>query len=282
MLLCFVVSTRGLMKDRLDQLLASLSAQTDRRFVVGVCDQGRDGSVTELAGRWSGTVRLYVCRSRPGLSAGRNAVLNHAPGDITHFAFPNDTTVLPANFVESVARHCGDEDVLEVSYLEEGRARYRLREGVEPLTRSNVWDVLEPAMILKRQVIEDADGFDEEIGTGASTPWQSGEGTDLLLRVLDRRPLQVRWLPQVTVIGVYQAHGLTENEARRKLRAYGRGFGYVAARHALPWHFHVVHLAAPLVKSVLRPRRAGFAAAMASSIGRAEGAVAGVRARRRE
>ena len=112
-------------------------------------------------------------------------------------------------------------------------------------------------MILKRQVIEDAHGFDEEIGTGARTPWQSGEGTDLLLRVLDRRPLLVRWLPQVTVTGVRQAHGLTESEARRKLRAYGRGFGYVAARHALPWRFHLVHLAALSVKSVLRPRREG-------------------------
>ena len=58
------------MNDRLDQLVASLSAQTDRRFVVGVCDQSDEGSVTELARRWSGTVRLYVCRSRPGSPPG--------------------------------------------------------------------------------------------------------------------------------------------------------------------------------------------------------------------
>ena len=123
MLLCFVVSSRGLTNDRLDQLVASLSAQTSRRFVVGVCDQSREGSVTEeLARRWSGTLRLYVCRSGPGLSAGRNAVVARAPSDVTHFAFPNDTTVLPADFVENIERHRRDEDVLEVSYLEAGRA----------------------------------------------------------------------------------------------------------------------------------------------------------------
>ena len=47
-------------------------------------------------------------------------MVDRAPGDVTHFAFPNDTTVLPADFVESIARHRGEEDVLEVSYLEAG------------------------------------------------------------------------------------------------------------------------------------------------------------------
>jgi hypothetical protein len=280
MLLCFVVSSRGRMNDRLEQLLASLAAQTDARFTVGVCDQSEDGSVGELARRWASRLSLFVCGSEAGLSAGRNAVVQRASEEVTHFAFPNDTTRFPADFVATIAGHSAIEDVIEVSYLEPGGPRYRLREGAEPLTRSNVWDLLEPAMILQRQVIADAGGFDEKLGSGAATPWQSGEGTDLLLRVLERRPLRVRWLPQVSVFGVRQSHALTPAEARRKLRAYGRGFGYVAAKHTLPWWFHLVHLVAPLVKSLLPPQPAGIADAMASTVGRAEGAVAGIRAAR--
>ena len=101
-------------------------------------------------------------------------------------------------------------------------------------------------LLIRRSVFEELGGFDPDLGTGAPTPWQAGEATDLLLRLVERRPelaTAFDWLPPgVSVGGISDASGLSSQERRRKLRAYGRGLGRVVVRHRYPLWWRLAFL----------------------------------------
>jgi hypothetical protein len=270
--LCVAVSTVGRRLDRFEQLLRSLAEQDDPDFVTGICDQSGDSRVPDLVRAYSDRLRTFSTTSAAGLSAGRNSVWRAAPPSVTHIAFPNDTTVLPRRYVSAIKALGAQADVVTCAYLQDGRPRYELPHGASDLDRFTVWKVLEPATTVATAVLADAGGFDERLGTGSRSRFQSGEGTDLLLRVMAARPVRVRWAPEVELDGVPEAFGLAPAAVRSKARSYGRGYGFVLARHRYPMRFTLPHLVGPLVKSVASGgRRIGLGTALASSVGRIEG-----------
>lgn len=68
---------------------------------------------------------------------------------------------------------------------------------------------MEMGLVMRRNVFTRLGGFTESIGMGASTPWQSGEATDLLLRLIQaRESASFVWLPSdVAIGGVSDPHG---------------------------------------------------------------------------
>lgn len=269
MRLCVVISSIG-KSARLNVLLDSLAGQQDKNFVVGICDQSADGSVTETARRFKDVLQIFVVQSPRGLSKGRNAVVRSAPSDVTHFMFPNDTSVLPAATVADLRRLHTSVDILAMRYMDSGHARYEFAPGAIPISRSNVWQIIEPAMLLSSKAFNLAGGFDEELGTGCGTPWQSGEGTDLLLKIRDLN-LEVVWDPSIQVLGVAENHGLTPDEYRKKLRSYGRGYGYLYAKWSYPLRAKLRICVSPWFKALPPDRSIALGDAAAMCLGRVEG-----------
>jgi hypothetical protein len=270
--LCVAVSTIGRRLERFERLLTALATQSDSDFCVGVCDQSTGPAVQELLDHFDASLRLFRTRSAPGLSAGRNSVVAASPVGTTHVAFPNDTTLPPTDFVERIRASASGYDVIVTDYVHDEGSRYRLPTAGEFLTSATVWKVLEPAMVLSRDLWASARGFDEQLGTGSRSRWQSGEGTDLLLRAMKRRPVRVRWMPEIRLDGVPEAFGLSRSQAAAKARGYARGYGFVVARHRYPASFAVPHLLAPAVKAAVHPARwRDLPEAVGVSIARVEG-----------
>jgi hypothetical protein len=273
MQLCVVISSLG-RTERLGDLLESLCAQTESNFEVCVCDQSPDGSVRKVLGDYSERLNFLVTSSARGLSRGRNAGIGLASEVSTHFVFPNDTTLLPANFVEDLYRNHSGIDVLAVSYMEEGVPRNSFLKSTDSLDCESVWLISEAAMVVSKRAVEWAGGFDEDLGTGASTPWQSGEGTDLLLKLRDKSPV-VHWDPSLHVMGVSQDYALSAAERRTKLRSYGRGYGYVLSRWRYSWRRRLMALAGPFIKPLTTGKWMDFCDSVYSCIGRVEGVLGG-------
>jgi hypothetical protein len=267
--LCIVISSIG-RSDRLRGLLESLEKQNDKAFIVGICDQSLDGSVTQIAKDFRDKLDIFVTSSPRGLSLGRNSILRGAPTTVTHFMFPNDTSRLPdTTILELKLRHL-DADVVAMSYMNGGTERYRFAASDAALDPTNVWKILEPAMVLSRTALELAGGFDESLGTGSSTPWQSGEGTDLLLKLIGHG-LIVNWDPDLRILGVSENHGLTRMEYLAKLRAYGRGFGRVHGKWSYPLHRKLRICVVPWMKIFVPGSGLGILEAASISMGRVEG-----------
>lgn len=275
MRLCVVISSIG-RTDRLDSLLESLAEQTDKSFVVGVCDQSEDRRVAQVADKYRTRLNIFTTTSGRGLSRGRNAVVGAAGHDVTHLIFPNDTSSFAPTLIADLRRAHANADVIALSYVHDDRARYEFKAGTYPLTALNVWRIIEPAMVLSRRAYDLAGGFDNSLGTGSGTPWQSGEGTDLLLKLLGE-PLDVVWDPSICVSGVSQNFGLTTSERRAKLRVYGRGYGFLLAKWRYPIWRCALALFGPLVAGIKSLSISVVFDALPSMVGRAEGLCDGVK-----
>lgn len=234
-----MVSTLG-RAEPLERLLRSLSAQVhpDDRVVLVAQDHVRE--VERLAAHFRGDAfAIDVTTSPRGASRGRNAGVDALPPGERLLHFPNDTTWFPDGALELIRAEAHSIEAGALTVVDEHGPKFTLPAAGTPLDRWNVWSVIEMGLLMRRSVFEELGGFDPDLGTGAPTPWQAGEATDLLLRLIERRPELARafdWLPaDVTVGGIADARGLSASERRRKLRAYGRGLGRLVMRHPYPW-----------------------------------------------
>jgi len=263
------ISTLG-KSPRFEYLLNSLNLQTDKNFTVGFCDQSDTGDLGEYLNKRELSFSFYVCKTgKKGLSRGRNEIIRAAPPGSTHFVFPNDTSTFNKDFVSEVRRQAENTQLTVLSYLENGYPRYRFPKGIGELNRDNVWLVLEGAVVLSRDILEASKGFDELLGAGSEGPFQSGEGTDLLLRVM---PLitKIRWAPDIQINGVSQNFNLRRRDQRLKAFHYGMGYGHLLNKHGYSRTKKLKSLLGPIFRSffALNNSRKPFLEAIYSSAGR--------------
>jgi GT2 family glycosyltransferase len=224
----------------LRRLFDSLRAQTYKNFHVIIVDQSPDDRVKRVidsAGKGLDIQHLY---SERGLSRARNVGLQAANGNI--IAFPDDDCWYPPDLLERVlqvlAAHpnvagvtgkCVNEDGIEIG-------RFRRRGGY--LNRFSVWTgAISVSIFLRKDATESVGGFDENLGVGAPGPYQSGEETDYLLRMLEKG-FRVLYRPDIVV---YHSHGQWWQKSPGLLRGYGAGMGRVLRKHHYP-HWFALYL----------------------------------------
>lgn len=174
---------------QLERFLDSLVAQSYTNLELIVVDQNPDNRLAPFLGNHRARVPLAHVRSTLGLSRARNCGLRHITGDIV--VFPDDDCWYPEGLLASVAglleRNARWDGVTVTPLDENGRLLPRRWNRVlSPITRENVWESgTSWTIFLRRRVVEATGQFDESLGVGAPTPWQSGEETDYLIRTLD-------------------------------------------------------------------------------------------------
>lgn len=73
-------------------------------------------------------------------------------------------------------------------------------------------------------------GFDESISTGSPSPWQAGEGTELLMWAMSAGKKVVA-APDVLVEGQGECRTLDSKQLKVKRQSYARGTGHVLRLH---------------------------------------------------
>ena len=174
-----------------------------------------------------------VNEARPGLSAARNAGLEHATGRILAFT-DDDCELNPDYFVQLLEQFRDDEGpVVRGGRVELGDPRdlpitIKLSDAVEEFSAD-----LMPGgfihgcnMAASRTVFDRVGRFDERLGAG--TRFFSGEDTDLLLRARTAG-IPVIYVPDMTVRHFHgrRAHG----ELAKLTRQYEFGNGALLAKH---------------------------------------------------
>lgn len=218
---------------------------------------------------------VVVIPSSGGASAGRNDAARVLPPGARVLTFPNDDSSYDPEALGRVAdRMSGSRPPAAVAgvLLDPDGPRFRLPPAGTPLDRRSVWCAIEPAVFIARDVFEAGGGFDTSLGTGAGTPWGSGEGTDLLLRLLALGATVVSD-PDVVVHGPGERRELGPEELQLKHRAYARGTGFVYRRHGYPASARFRILVGPWVKALQHAPSPVLSLHLASArfLGRVEG-----------
>ena len=227
-----VVATLGRVAE-LYKLFDSLVDQDRADFEVILVDQNSDKRLEPLSkGNWPFQVHWIHSPSIRGLSRARNIGWKVARGEL--IIFPDDDCWYPPRLLSRGEQLVSGwrADVLTGRAADEAGNDINGRYAQVPhrISRSNVWvSGIEWMMLFRKTALLAVGGFNEDIGVGASTPWQACEGQDILLRVLDKG-LTCCFDP--SFFGHHSEFDEIPPEVMQaKGRAYGRGLGYVLRLH---------------------------------------------------
>jgi glycosyltransferase involved in cell wall biosynthesis len=214
------------------RFLESLRKQGDASFELIVVDQNPDDRLVGPVQRYETRFPIRHIRTSPGLSSARNVGIRAARGHV--IAFPDDDCWYAPNHLERVKNLLlgSGKDGLTCRCTDE---QGNLAAGGEDrqaggLTKWNVWNRgVSATLFLKRHVVSRVGYFDEDLGLGARSGFQSGEETDYLLRSIEGG-MNLRYEPSLSVY-----HPLPppskQTGAVRKSWQYGLGMGRVLAKH---------------------------------------------------
>lgn len=276
--LSLVVASLG-RTDQVARLLHSLAAQTFCDFDVTVVDQNDDERLARLlAGDWPFAVRRLHTPGERGASRARNRGWRETRGSVV--LFPDDDCWYSPGFLDDALTRMErlNCDALSGRAADEtGRTiNGRFEPIAQAIDRSNVWTTgIEWMVFYRRTVLEAVNGFDEDVGIGASTPWQSCEHQDILLRA-GAAGFCCWYDPDVT--GHHEEIVTDRPDARmlRKARGYARGMGFVLRAHDYPVHTRAWWIARPIAAGLLavaRGRKHVLRYQREAALGRLEGAL---------
>ena len=232
-LISMVASTLG--RDvEMRLLLDTLSAQEDDRFELIVVDQNADDRLVPILSEYRGRFPIqHIKSAEKGLDRGRNLGARHATGE--WLLFPDDDSWYPADFLKTLRRLIATEpaDIYSGRSLNKDGKEIMvsfLPEDAE-ISRANIWHVLiEWVIVFRAETYRRAGGFDEDLGAGSGTPWNSGEGQDLVLRCLSQG---AKGLFRRALYGFHPEEQPNANPDAHiaKMHGYSRGKGFVMRRH---------------------------------------------------
>lgn len=269
-----IVATIG-RTEALDHLLSSIASQSFQGIEVIIVDQNPDDRIKAVIEKWQPCLCCIHARSPRGLSIARNAGIQLASGTI--LGFPDDDCWYPPSLLFQVSswfdQHPDHGFLCGSAQDERGRqVASRWPRCSVAVNRASVLRACASAsFFIRKAALDGVGGFDERLGLGAATPFQSGEDSDLALRCLARG--RKGWFEKQ--LHVYHPHkGASAGSSAARAFAYGMGFGCLLRMHGYSPHTLLYHVLRPLggmVKCVLlvQPARAQFY--WGSALGRMRG-----------
>ena len=214
----------------LERLFTSLERQSYKNFEVLMVDQNADDRVLPVTRRHEG-LQVRHLRSGKGLSRARNMALPSVQGDIV--AFPDDDCWYPDDLLAKVAAWFDSHP--EFSALlttlrdaDDQTVGPRWPASPRPCTKGDIFKyAISPNGFMRREAVEAIGFFNEKLGIGAATPYQSGEDFDYFLRPL-ALGMTVYYEPSLTV-----HHPSFHSPSRlvEKSYSYSLGGAYVMRVH---------------------------------------------------
>jgi len=228
-----IVTTLGRTTE-LGRLLDSLDRQTYNQFETIIVDQNPDDRLVSVIARHPNLTIRHI-RSARGAAHGRNCGLKLAVGEI--IAVPDDDCWYPEDLLDAVrtwfAEHREFDGLFTSIRDEDGLLQKQRRRGTVrcECDRNTVWHYgIEFNAFFRKSTTDSVGEYDERLGPGAATGFQSGEGGDYFLRVLDQG-YRIFFEPSFSVY-----HAFMREPARelRQAYPYALGTGFVLRKHRYP------------------------------------------------
>lgn len=244
-----IMSTLGRF-DEVLQFIGALGQSEHDDFELVIVDQNTDGRLRKACAALDTGFPLHYVDSphARGISRGRNLGIAKASGAI--LCFPDDDCVYPPGLIGQVLQSFGQtgaDIVCGRAAAPDGRSiNGRFEKTAQAVGLHNVFTTqIEWVVFFRREVFGKLiDGFDEGIGVGADTPWQSCEGPDITIRAI-QAGLRVHYDPALFAHHPELDTRNPDAAMRAKGRRYARGMGHVIRKHAFGPMFLANYLVRP-------------------------------------
>lgn len=227
-------------KEPLVRLLDSLTIQNYPYVTVLLGDQNPRSYLKDIIEQYTAKLDINYHPIQPqSLSSARNMLLPYIKGDI--FALTDDDCLYLPDTLEKVAHIFHKHKAVSALI---GRPSYTTTSHY--FKHENRYTVFKQApswlLFFRMEVARAVGAFDTNLGIGASSPFQSGEETDYLLRALNigfqiyRSSDVAVWHPKLE----------EENADLDKARGYAFGRMELLRKHAFPLWFKIINVLMPL------------------------------------
>lgn len=240
-------------KDKLLRMLHSLEQQDPRAFELILVDQNAPGFLDAELAPFRSRFAITHLHTAKGLSLGRNAGLQRARAELV--AFPDDDCWYRPGTVQQVI---GLFDAQAGLDFISGRTRdannsTSLSPTLDSAVRIGRDNYLlcgnSNTIFARTAAVRRLGGFDERLGVGAATPFQSGEESDLLLLAMAAQ-MQLGYFPALTVhhdqVDRSNADAWVDRAAK-----YGAGYGAILRKHDFGVGYLCLRVLRSLVRSLL-------------------------------
>lgn len=235
-----------------ERLLDSLARQTTINFRLVAGLQRPDAAMLALV---KGAAAKFPVRIVPlpecGLSAARNRLLPAVAGQVV--ALTDDDCSYPPRTMAALETFFAAHPASDACVGTPCPADAQAPTGpatVRPVTRFGILRQA-PSWLLffRTEAMRRVGVFDERLGIGAPSPWQSGEETDYALRLLAQGGRILR----TGSVGV--AHPPPDFACANRAKWYGYGMGrmQLLRKHHFPLWFRALTIAFPLVRMCGEP-----------------------------
>jgi glycosyltransferase involved in cell wall biosynthesis len=249
-LFSLIVCTRGRTEELNRLLLSVINQSGDIRYEIIVVDQNTDGRLDPIIAAYRDRASIEHIHSSTGLSRGRNFGLRYVRGSVV--AFPDDDCVYPENLLNDVNARLASlptaDGVSVMSKDFKGKAsgpRWSPKEGW--ITKNNVFrQAISYGLFFRAGLVRQVGVFDESLGIGSESSWQSGEETDYVLRAL-AQGLRIFYIPSLFCL---HAGGNRDESDFRKQVNYAAGGGRLVRLHSFSWVFRARFFAAPFLRAM--------------------------------
>jgi glycosyltransferase involved in cell wall biosynthesis len=231
--------------DELERFMLHLNQQICRDFELIVVDQNHDDRVALILTPYFELFPiLHIKSNELGASKARNLGVKYVSGEI--IGFPDDdcwyAPDLLIKVIELFSIYPEWDGLTGRAIGIEGKTvglHFDHRAGI--VARYNAWRrVTTFTMFLRSNRIKGFEGFDEQLGVGAASPWGAGEDTDYLIRLVDGG-CRVYYDPGLNVYHPDPLQYQPEKLLRRGY-SYGCGMGKVLRKNQYPLWFFLYYL----------------------------------------
>jgi glycosyltransferase involved in cell wall biosynthesis len=230
----------------LERLFESLEKQTLRDFEVVLVDQNTDDRLLSIVEDYSRHFFIKHLRLQTkGAARARNSGISQTQGEV--LLWPDDDCWYPSTVLQDIDRflltHSDAAGIIGILVDENGNPFNRWKPAkVTPATLMDTFiHAREPAIILRKEIVLKAGGFDDSIGTGAETPWGAGESTDLCIRVM-KAGGNLMIAPSIWIFHPNQKFHPNDLSQRQKAYIYARGMGGILKKNQLSTFFVINYL----------------------------------------
>lgn len=248
-----IMATKGRVEE-ISRFVEALDDFACRRAELIIVDQNEDDRLVEVIAEAKRKLIVQHVRSQPGLSHARNVGVRQAAGHIV--AFPDDDCWYPANLLQQVELLFNQHQdwpgvtLRLVGPPGEVNRHTRFNKTAGPVTLAKAWvRSCSATMFLRRDDFLLAGGFDESLGLGAPTDWQSAEDIELAVRFARQgNPLWYR-------PGLVVHHPVMDDQPwplmADRAEKYGKAIGRVWKIHDFPRLLVNYYLARPLIGAAI-------------------------------
>lgn len=215
-------------KIEVEKMLISLKKQIYKNFEVIIVDQNKENFLGDIVKNFNDLDIKHIRINKKGLSLARNIGLKYISGEIV--GFPDDDCQYKDETLEEVNKFFYEYNTVEaVTGTIIRNINQKKGNEIVFVDKYSIWKRgISYTMFFRKNVIDKIGKFDEVLGVGSGTPFGSGEETDYMLRIIERK---IPFCNTNKILVYHPDEKWDSDTIHEKVYSYAKGRIYVLKKH---------------------------------------------------